>query len=128
MLGIIKLLDKGGDVGAFDQGLLNEYFESKKELKRHMLPIYYNWKVYWKLEPSSFDQVQIIHFHGPKPGKGLEEMASCNITGLELVLHPSVYKAYEIILNQGICCDRGRTATWAMDSLHKSLPAFEDIC
>lgn len=102
-------MDKGGDVGAFDQGLLNAYFESKKELKRHMLPIY-NWKVYWKIGAKQL----CYSFHGPKPGKGLEAMASCYITGLELVLHPSVYKAYDNLLNKGICCDRGRTATWAM--------------
>mmetsp|Transcript_3802 Transcript_3802/g.5817 ORF Transcript_3802/g.5817 Transcript_3802/m.5817 type:complete len:435 (+) Transcript_3802:62-1366(+) len=128
--GMIKLLDKKGNFGAYDQGLIKAYFGSKKKwfkrkLKRHVLPIHYNWKAYWKLEPSNFDQVKIIHFHGPKPGRGLEEIASCNITGVELL---PVYKAYENLLNQGICCDRGRTATWAMDSLQKLIPAFEDIC
>jgi len=56
---------KGSSFPALDQGLINNYLTQNQE-SRHLLPIHYNWKVYWKLEPSSFEEVKILHFHGPK--------------------------------------------------------------
>ena len=56
-----------------DQEMLNLYrvakYQSKEKFK--LLPIWYNWKAYWSLEPSDFSQVKIIHFHDPKLGTGL---------------------------------------------------------
>ena len=118
--GMLQFLNKRGDQGAFDQGLVNNY----PRLTRSLLPIHYNWKLYWKLEPSTFDQVKIIHLHGPKPGRGLEKVASCDAEGL-----PSQYKEpYGDLYQWGICCDKGRSAAWFMDSYDKLRAPFKDIC
>jgi hypothetical protein len=49
-----------------DQIMLNDYFCSKSrkdsDKMRILLPLYWNWKSYWKLEPSTYDQIKIIHF------------------------------------------------------------------
>jgi lipopolysaccharide biosynthesis glycosyltransferase len=42
-----------------DQGILNVFYADKFT----KLPITYNWKTYWGLNPEAF----IIHFHGLKP-------------------------------------------------------------
>ena len=118
--GMIKFLEEKGPFGAFDQGLVNAYFTEKK-LKRHVLNIYYNWKAYWKVEPSNFDQVKIVHLHGPTPGRGLEAIASCNAASNSI-------KPYDHLVKEGICCDKGRTASWALNSLHDLTPASEVIC
>ncbi len=62
---IFHHLVEKGPFGALDQGLINNYLTVNEE-KRYLLPIHYNWKVYWKLEPSNFEDVKILHFHGPK--------------------------------------------------------------
>merc|ERR1711862_357012 len=86
-----------------DQQMLNIYRKNGNERKHTLLPIYYNWKVYWKLEPSSFSQIKIVHFHGPKPGRGLEGMAKCNLTAVSAkVIGRADYGPF---LHQGICCD-----------------------
>jgi hypothetical protein len=90
--------------------------------ERALLPIFYNWKAYWKLEPSSFDEIKVYHHHGPKPGNGLETIASCSIDMIGN--HP---EAYEPLIRQGICCDGGRTARWVL-SAHEALSPDVDIC
>ena len=35
--------------------------------------------------PSAFSQVKILHFHGPKLGRGLEVIAKCNLTAISLL-------------------------------------------
>ena len=117
---MIKFLEEKGPFGEFDQGLINTYFR-RNSLKRQLLPIHYNWKVYWKLEPSTFDQLKIVHLHGPKPGRGLEAIAICNAT---LVSIP----AYDGLVKEGICCDKGRTASWILNFFRVLSPVFEDIC
>ena len=62
-----------------DQELLNLYQRANdyKE-KFQLLSMQYNWKAYyWGLKPSVFSQIKIVHFHDPKLGRGLEEMATC---------------------------------------------------
>jgi hypothetical protein len=49
------------------------------------MSIYWKWMAYWKLEPGQHDAIKVLHFHGPTPGKGLEEMASCNIDLFETI-------------------------------------------
>ena len=44
---------------AFDQGALNHYYVNRWD----RLPIEYNWKPYWGFD----ENIQILHFHGPKP-------------------------------------------------------------
>lgn len=120
--GMINYLKANGDQGAFDQGLMNKYFRTHSAtLGVHLLTIHYNWKVYWKVEPSSFEQVKVVHLHGPKPGRGLEAIAECDPT----MEYPGAYDWY---VRQGICCDEGRTASWAVKALEVLTPAPKDIC
>jgi len=42
-----------------DQGILNVFYEGKFT----KLPIEYNWKTYWGLNPGAY----VVHFHGLKP-------------------------------------------------------------
>lgn len=118
--GMIKFLKEEGPFDAFDQGLINTYFQNAS-LKRQLLPIHYNWKVYWKLAPSTFDQVRIVHLHGPKPSNGLEAIAYLDES-------LSSEQAYEHLVKEGICCDKGQTALSILNSLRILSPAFEDIC
>ena len=85
---------------AFDQVWLNAFFSEKMPTGRALLDVHWNWKVYWggslwklhcgegKGEPERDSTCQprlkhspyIVHFHGPKPGRGtfLECLASMN--------------------------------------------------
>lgn len=111
-----------------DQEMFNLYHESneKEEAqgKFQLLPIYYNWKVYWGLEPSDFNQVKIVHLHGPKPGLGLEEMSKCNVTAISN-FHIESYIPH---LVQGMCCDQGRTAEWAINAIDSLKVSLDDLC
>ena len=62
---------------AFDQGWLNAFFKEEMPTGRAMLDVKWNWKVYWGKEEYV---PYILHFHGPKPGRGnfLECLASMN--------------------------------------------------
>ncbi len=57
---IFKDLENGTVVRGFDQGYLNKYCLAD----RTWLPVEYNWKPYWGINPEA----AIIHYHGMKPG------------------------------------------------------------
>ena len=65
--------ESAGPFPAFDQGLINAYFEQSRNVEqgRAMLPIEWNWKVYWPTPPDMLGKIKIVHFHEPKPGKGM---------------------------------------------------------
>ena len=110
-----------------DQGLINSYraMNDTTMEKFKLLPMHYNWKAYWGLEPSNISQVKIIHFHGLKPGLLLEDVARCNITGLD----DSPYKEhYEVMFRQGVCCDQGRTAEWSIHAFHRLVAPKDELC
>jgi lipopolysaccharide biosynthesis glycosyltransferase len=111
---------------AHDQILLNKYFSQSKELqkKRIVLSLYWNWKPYWKLEPSSPSQIKAIHFHGPKLQKGLEEMGNCDIAEWERNILPGYHRLFK----HGVCCDYGKTAKWAMELFNRFHVSREVIC
>lgn len=121
--GMVNFLKEKGPRIAYDQGLINKYLQVHNDKYRAtLLDIHYNWKIYWKVEPSTFDQVKIIHLHGPKPNRGLEAIASCD---------PNLYSypdAYDWLVEQGICCDKGRSARWVKETLELMRVAPEDIC
>ncbi|KAL3912820.1 MAG: hypothetical protein SGILL_006736, partial [Bacillariaceae sp.] len=101
-----------------DQLLLNNYFTEPgqhRRMQRAQLPIEWNWKPYWKVPfPEAASKIKILHFHGPKPGKSLEELATCGIDGpLQHMI--GRINAYEGLLLHGLCCDLGQTANWAME-------------
>jgi len=99
--------DVKGGVPSFDQGWFNLYHSKNKtyQERRALLPVYWNWKVYWKLEPSSFSDLKIVHFHGPKPGIGVGSLALCdtNMTGV-----PAPYRYF---VTQESAGTRGRRPT-----------------
>jgi hypothetical protein len=61
--------------------------------------------VYWQLEPNVLSDVQIVHFHGPKPGVGVEIIAQCDFEAYYDL--PDEYKSF---VQHAICCDSGKTA------------------
>ena len=103
---------------AFDQGWLNAFFENEMPAGRAMMDASWNWKVYWgspcqaKLRCNYPSWPFIVHFHGPKPGKGnyLKCLASMNQTclaGLE-------YNPYFALTQMGFLADGGRLAKEAL--------------
>ena len=113
---IINFGEKGGKAfGGFDQGWMNEYFsQKKKQHKRALVSIYWNWKAYWGMMPSFLEDVKIMHYHGPKPGRCLENIASCDPPDRSCSI-----EAYVGLVTKGICCDYGRTAWLALDLTKK---------
>jgi hypothetical protein len=125
-----KMLQQARDEEVYplhDQQILNNYRKANDALKEkfQLLPMHYNWKAYWGLEPSNFSQVKILHFHGPKLGSGLEAMAKCNMAAISLIPQKAAYKPH---LRQGICCDRGRTAEWSVEAIHRLKAPIDDLC
>ena len=89
---------------AYDQGWLNSFFQSNKDRsqKRGFLNIHWNWKIYWggdKREPL------LVHFHGPKPGRYAECLASKNIVCLKNI--PAKRKSILHLLKLGFRTDNG---------------------
>ena len=127
-----KMLQQARDEKVYpkhDQKMINNYREANDALKEkfQQLPMHYNWKAYWGLEPSAFSQVKILHFHGPKLGVGLEVIAKCNLTAISLL--PKDYREpYRDHLQQGICCDRGRTAEWSIEAIYALKAPIDHFC
>ena len=98
---------------AFDQGWLNAFFTAHAALAdaRVMMDARWNWKVYWG-EPRT-GHPYIVHFHGPKPGRGafLTCLASMNRSCLH-DLPPS--HPYMPLLEKGFKADGGRFAKHAL--------------
>lgn len=104
-----------GKFPVHDQLWLNRYYSDPRlwKTRNALLPPLWNWKVYWKLEPNQLEDLRIVHFHGPKPGVGLEEVAG----GKEdLSLLPPDY--HSLVLN-ACCCDREQTAKAVLE-MYKS--------
>jgi hypothetical protein len=99
----------GGD---FDQSWLNAYLSDEKRTKpRHkaaLLPLYWNWRLYWRLEPSTVEDIRLIHFQGNKPGDALWSVATCSTSEITNVSPPLAR-----LLNLTLCCDIGQTAYYA---------------
>jgi len=114
-----------GRQATFDQTLINEHLPDERKL---VLPIHWNWKPYWRLSPSSIDEVKVVHFHGPKPGGfGLEAIASCDPD--DATTTPErIKEKYGIYIDQGICCDGGATAAWALAAVDRWTPPASEVC
>ena len=105
--------------------MLKEYADAKEKIQ--LLPIQYNWKLYWGLEPTDFSQAKIVHFHGPKLGIGLEEVAQCIVPALSK-LPDHIKGPYRYLIHQGICCDHGRTAKWSLETINSLRATSDDLC
>lgn len=115
-----KLLDFGQSqlfrFPSYDQGWINAFNLQYPETSGY-LDLRWNWKVYWGGGNAS-EQPYIIHFHGPKPGRGpyLECLASRNPRCLRgLNAHP-----YIRYLARGFKIDGGTLA-------NKSLRIYESL-
>lgn len=110
---------------AFDQGILNHYLEQSyyAELGRRMLPLQWNWKIYWKLEPYSLSDLFVIHFHGPKVKQGAENMARC-----DLDLSTTTPSPYTGMIERGICCNLGTTASAVLKLFRSLVPSEAEVC
>ena len=107
---------------AFDQGWLNSFFESNKDRsqKRGFLNIHWNWKIYWggdKQEPL------LVHFHGPKPGRHADCLASQNIGCLKNI--PPKWKSYAPLLKLGFRTDNGLYANKTLKFFQKLTRTFK---
>ncbi|KAL3939985.1 MAG: hypothetical protein SGBAC_005384 [Bacillariaceae sp.] len=112
---------------SFDQGWLNDFYMSTPDrmLNRTILANEWNWKSYWKLAPNEWNQVKIVHFHGPKIGKALEHMAHCSTTSW---VFDNYGKTYASLVKNGICCDKGMTAKFMLDLYHELSPPRSVKC
>ena len=114
------------DFPAFDQGLMNAYFDQKEYFHlRTVLPLQWNYKVYWG-QPSKSDVSllpQIIHFHGPKPqGRGLDCLASMNPKSAiceQYGTSNSSIAAYQPLIQLGFNADGGLLANQILDQYNK---------
>ena len=103
---------------AYDQGWLNSFFQSNKDRsqKRGFLNIHWNWKIYWggdKREPL------LVHFHGPKPGRYAECLASQNVVCLKNA------KNYTHLLELGFRTDNGLYANQTLRFFQKLTLIFK---
>ena len=131
MPSLLEFGERLGEQGKFpehDQVLINHYYADPRKWKREnlLLPVQYNWKVYWHIiDPvMSAKTIVMIHFHGPKPGVGVEEIATCDIASLgpsggnddNTTTTNSTAPAsrfvdiYKKLMTHAICCDGGKTA------------------
>lgn len=135
---------KEGPFLSFDQGWFNSFYSSsrRRRKKRALLPLHWNWKAYWMLDdpPSdSFKKIKILHFHGPKPGRGLYDMAICslidsrtsgtNTSKQEQQLRlERIPKDYLPLVKNSMCCDTGRTAHHIWQMYRALRPPTQAIC
>jgi hypothetical protein len=113
-----------------DQTLLYEYYADRRfHLSQvDVLPLYMHWKVYWRLDPSTMHDIKIVHFHGAKPGSGVEEMAQC-VTHDILSYNTHIPSTYRVFLQEAVCCDHGRTAATVLQLYHSWRPVgISAIC
>lgn len=112
-----------------DQTLLYEYYARSRKYhlsQVDLLPLYMHWKVYWRLEPSKLEDIKIVHFHGAKPGSGVEDMANCV---MDMTNMDTIPLSYRFLLQEAVCCDHGRTAATILQMYRAWRPkGFEEIC
>ena len=107
---------------AYDQGWLNSFFQSNKDRsqKRGFLNIHWNWKIYWG---SDKQKPLLVHFHGPKPGRSAECLASQNIFCLNNI--PQEWKKYDRLLKKGFRVDNGLYANKTLKFYQKLTLTFK---
>ena len=108
--------------GAFDQGWLNSFFESNKDRlqKRGFLNIHWNWKIYWG---SDKRKPLLVHFHGPKPGRYAECLASQKIACMKDI--PRKWRRFLPLLLLGFRADKGLYAKQTLKFFQKLTLKFK---
>lgn len=110
---------------AFDQGLLNAFFEQQsKEHLRAVLPLEWNYKVYWGDPSATSTSSRIVHFHGPKPDRMLDCIASMDINSLTCKKYKEnggLYSAYEPLMMMAFKTDKGLFACKILNKFNQYL-------
>lgn len=119
---ILEMARKMKSFPHHDQLWLNYYFSGRQH-HLALLSYYWNWKPYWQLEPSAWNDIKAIHYHGPKPHRGLDEIAHC-----VWPLPRSLNSDYKDLVRLGACCDKGKVALAALELFELLQPAYDDIC
>lgn len=142
-----KILDHARKAKKFpshDQEMLNLYFfgqltggipnkKNERSKKVDLLPIGYNWKPYWGLDKEEdFEKIKIIHTHGPKSNRGLEEMADCDFQGVQNKRKGSelgwVPDPYHPLINHGICYGHGVMGKWTIEAIKNFEEPYNNMC
>ena len=98
---------------AYDQGLLNAYFSQEGHRKYVAdLQSAWNYKAYWGQKDD--DVVRLVHFHGPKPGRLLECLASMDQWSHFCDRNHSRWKDYQPLIDMGFAADGGFLANQTM--------------
>lgn len=109
-----------------DQDWINTFIEeTNRTHTRAYLPPLWNWKLYWSIEPYFWQDVKIIHTHGPKMGAGVENMIlmNPNLPYYSGEIHRETYNQFVVA---AIACNGGETAARYADMYYKLLPS-EDV-
>lgn len=120
----------GFDFPQYDQSWINQYYGLHGG--RSYLDEHWNWKVYWGNDTNRAPHV--VHFHGPKPGKGrfLECLASMDATCLQW---PDLGNggsdggssdgAYKHLIQKGFAADHGAFANVTMENYGKIFKSLQ---
>ena len=110
---------------AFDQGLLNAFFENPtKEHLRAVLPLEWNYKVYWGDPRATSTSSRIVHFHGPKPNRMLDCLASMDINSLTCQKYKEndgLFSAYKQLVMKAFQTDKGLFACKILNKFNQYL-------
>ena len=98
--------------GSYDQGWINAYSAANPGTST-FLHVRWNWKVYWGGDPR---EVKIVHFHGPKPGRGttLACLASQNRTCQSALIGRHEPGTYISLVPMGFNSDGGWMANFSL--------------
>ena len=118
---------KFGNGSWHDQNILNEYFKQPGGFlqKRSFLPAKWNYKPYW----GKSSNVRIVHFHGIKPGRLLDCLASSNMASPLCKMCPcrkckTCPKVLYALVTAGLEADGGVYAREVLN-FYYSLPSWD---
>ena len=120
---------------AYDQGWLNFYFNMVKGGRNStMLPLTWNWKVYWSEKGRPLSTLRIFHFHGPKAGS---EYLACLASQDRSCLSRIHWRNYtgsdkrfsmDNMVRLGFSNNGGWTANATLQRYLRLLPSTEAFC
>ena len=115
---------KFGNGSWHDQNLLNEYFKQPGGFsqKRSFLPAEWNYKPYW----GKSSNIKIVHFHGIKPGRLLDCLASSNMASplCKKCPNPCPKHTLYVLVTTGLEADGGVYAREVLN-FYYALPSWD---
>lgn len=114
----------------FDQRWMEHFFlgHDRHEFRHlvQLLPLYWNWKLYWRLRPIRFSDLKVIHFHGAKPERGAWMAARCQLDFGERIKD---LRPYHDGISHSICCDdMASTSAVVMEFFTATQPNTTMVC